>query len=158
MLCYWNSKLDALVTSSYLGFGETSQFILSYRTARSTRKNTSWPTTGRRRRWMSSSSGKCKSYACLKSEGVWSKFSAKMTKYLSTAAPLFYQVDFREYFIENHNFDSSQEKEKHRVRCKYLSQYLNLKAFWCIGANNVPRGPTPGFPNVIRPCISFSTT
>ena len=27
MLCYWNSKLDALVTSSYLGFGENSQLI-----------------------------------------------------------------------------------------------------------------------------------
>ena len=33
----------------------------------------------------------------------------------STAEPLYDDIDFREYILENHNFDPAQERERHRA-------------------------------------------
>ena len=35
---------------------------------------------------------------------------------ISTAEPLYDDIDFREYVLENHDFDPTEERERYRVR------------------------------------------
>ena len=35
---------------------------------------------------------------------------------ISTAEPLYDDFDFREYILENHDFDPTEERERYRVR------------------------------------------
>ena len=52
----------------------------------------------------------------------------------STATPLYYGVDFREYFMESHRFylpwiDPTEEKGRYRVCQRFAPFFITLKCF-----------------------------